>query len=427
MLPDPGVIEPIAELVRARREQLGLSQNDVAEALCLLDRPTVTGNDIARYEKAKRIPRAPARRALEQALDLPIFILDRAAAEQRAARSPSNPTIGISPGGPTNDPVAQIRAAFLDSSAGAIGDDEPPSLESLNQDLDQAMAHYQAALFDRMLTRLPSLVTGAHRATACSRGHNIRRAKQTVALSAQAAAMVLTKLGEHDLAWIASERGLAAANESDDQAVIASLQRSMVHTLQSHGRNEASSKLAERTADQLRANLPSGTDREVSVYGTLLLAASMTAARAGDSSTVREYLDEAGHYADQLGRDANHLWTTFGPTNVAVHRVATAVAQDDIAQAEQHSESIHPAALPSERRIRYLFDLAMIDVRRDRPEAAITIMLEAERHGPEQVHNHVMGQQIVAHLRNSQAGRQDPRLAQLDRRTRRTKATTGQK
>ncbi len=246
--------------------------------------------------------------------------------------------------------------------------------------------------------------------------------KQTLALSGQASAMVLTKLGEHDLAWIASERGLNAAQDADDPAIIGSLNRSMVHTLQSHGRTEASTRLAERTADNLRPALDAGSARETSVYGTLLLAASMTAARAGDRSAVNELLDEADHHAAQLGQDANHLWTAFGPTNVAVHRVATAVARDDIATAEHHTRQLHPSALPPERRIRYLFDVAMIAVKQDRTGDAIATMLEAEQLSPEQVHNHVMAQQIVAHLRSSRSGRQDPRLAQLDRRTRKTRA-----
>jgi hypothetical protein len=234
--------------------------------------------------------------------------------------------------------------------------------------------------------------------------------------------MVLTKLGEHDLAWIASERGLTAAQETDDPAILGSLQRSMVHTLQSHGRTEASTKLAERTADDLRSALKAGSERETSIYGTLLLAASMTAARAGERSSVEELLDEAEHKANQLDHDANHLWTAFGPTNVAVHRVAAAVAQDDISGAERHLRAVDAAALPSERRIRYLFDAAMIAVRRDRTDEAIATMLEAEQLAPEQVHHHVMAQQIVAHLRGSKSGRQDPRLAQLDRRTRRARA-----
>ncbi len=65
----------------------------------------------------------------------------------------------------------------------------------------------------------------------------------------------------------------------------------------------------------------------------------------------------------------------------------------------------------------------MIAVRRNRTDDAIATMLDAEQLAPEQVHHHVMAQQIIGHLRNTKAGRQDPRLAQLDQRTRRRLAT----
>ena len=236
--------------------------------------------------------------------------------------------------------------------------------------------------------------------------------------------MVLTKVGEHDLAWIASQRGLSTAEDIGDEAIIGSLRRSMVHTLQSHGRSEAATRLAERTYDDLRSATADGSERETSIYGTLLLAASMATARAGDRTGVDDLLDEADHHAQRLGRDANHLWTAFGPTNVAVHRVAAAVAGDDIATAEQWVERIDPTELPSERQVRYLFDVAMIAVHRNQTDTAIATILEAERHAPEQVYHHVMAQQIIGHLRNSKAGRQDPRLAQLDRRNRRSIATS---
>lgn len=428
MLPDPGDVGLFSEVVRSRRDELGLSQKDLADAMCMVFRPTVTGNEIARYERGERIARQEARRALEEVLRLPIFLLDEAAANQRRARK--TPAGGVEVAVPTLvtglDPVGHIRAALLDSSGYALldpdGSDKPPGLDELDHDLDQVMIAYQSGRFDDMLTRLPDAVTGAHRAAHTYRGRKARRARQALALSGQASAMVLTKLGQHDLAWIASERGLTAAQDADDPAILGSLQRSMVHTLQSHGRTDASTRLAERTADNLRPTLIAGAERVTSIYGTLLLAASMTAARAGDRSSVDELLDEADHYATQLGHDANHLWTAFGPTNVAVHRVATAVAQDDIAAAERHTSGVDATALPAERRIRYLFDVAMIAVRRDRADDAIATMLEAEQLAPEQVHNHVMAQQIVAHLRASKPGRQDPRLAQLDRRTRKARA-----
>ena len=426
MLPDPADIGALAEVIRARREELGLSQADLAAAVCMVDRPTVTGNDIARWERGKRIPRSGARRALEMVLELPIHLLDRAAAEQRAVRNPEEPAIGIAALVDSANAVGRIRSAFLEANRLAFADDatEPPDCEPIQQDLDRVMLAYQASRFDDMLDQLPDLIEKSHRATYCYRGRQRRFANQVLALSSHASAMVLTKVGEHDLAWIASDRGLNAADDAEDEAIVGSLRRSMVHTLQTHGRNDAATRLAERTADDLRSTLPAGDARQASVYGTLLLAASMAAARAGDQSGVHELLDEADHYAQKLGRDANHLWTAFGPTNVAVHRVATAVALDDIGVAERNAEAVDASDLPSERRIRYLFDLAMIAVQRSRTDAAIATMLEAERLAPEQVHRHVMAQQIVGHLRNTRVGRQDPRLAQLDQRTRHSLATS---
>jgi hypothetical protein len=46
----------------------------------------------------------------------------------------------------------------------------------------------------------------------------------------QAAAMILTKLGETDLAWMASDRGLAVAQDSGDAVVVGSLFRSVTHS-----------------------------------------------------------------------------------------------------------------------------------------------------------------------------------------------------
>ena len=86
MLPDPGDVGPIGEVIRDRRTELQLSQADLADRMCRLYRPTVTGIEVARWERAKRIPRSEARRALEQALGIPLGLLDLAAGVQQAAR-----------------------------------------------------------------------------------------------------------------------------------------------------------------------------------------------------------------------------------------------------------------------------------------------------------------------------------------------------
>ena len=119
VLPDPADIGTFAEVVRDARKQLNLSQNDLAALVCMASRPTVTGNDIARYERGKRIARQESRRALEEVLGLPVFVLDIAAANQRAERKGATvaATIGLPSllvGAP--DAIDRIRAALLDSS-----------------------------------------------------------------------------------------------------------------------------------------------------------------------------------------------------------------------------------------------------------------------------------------------------------------------
>jgi hypothetical protein len=66
-------------------------------------------------------------------------------------------------------------------------------------------------------------------------GEGRERAKSLLAMTHQAAAMILTKLGEIDLAWIAADRGLVAAQDSGNPIVIGSLFRSVTHSLLSTG------------------------------------------------------------------------------------------------------------------------------------------------------------------------------------------------
>jgi hypothetical protein len=161
-------------------------------------------------------------------------------------------------------------------------------------------------------------------------GDDQRTAQRLLALASQSAAMILTKLGEGDLAWIASQRGLTAAERSEDPAVAGSLLRSVVHSLHSDGRAEDARDMTRRAADYMRSRLDPSEPRIVSVYGTLLLPGAVAAARSNDRSTAGEYLAEASDMAELIGQDTNHLWTAFGPTNVRIHQVTAAMSLGDV-------------------------------------------------------------------------------------------------
>lgn len=117
-----------------------------------------------------------------------------------------------------------------------------------------------------------------------------------------------------------------------------------------------------------------------------------------------------------MGQDSNHLWTAFGPTNVAIHRVAAAVALDDLDSAQRHANGIDATQLPIERQVRYAFDLARVWAARGEIDRSVTAMLSAERLAPEQVYSHVMSSQVVLDLRRSREGERHPALAGLAER-----------
>lgn len=318
--------------------------------------------------------------------------------------------------------VPEVRAALMDYRQlsplllAIRREGKPPTLEALRRDVADVMTLYQQSRYGQMLRRLPELLTQAQLAPREYTGDDRMEAERTLALASQSAAMILTKLGETDLAWMAAQRGLAAAEQSEDSAVIGSLLRSVVHAMHSDGRAEDAKVLTRHAADYLRRELKPATSRLISIYGTLLLPGAVAAARSGDRSTAGEYLDEAEEMANRLGGDANHLWTAFGPTNVKVHRVTAAMSLGDAQIALDLIPGISARGLPIERRVRHALETVNAYHARNLIAEAIGELLSAEKLAPEQVHGHVMSRQLVLRLRATSTGKRSRHLANLARR-----------
>ncbi|CAM5306868.1 XRE family transcriptional regulator OS=Streptomyces chartreusis OX=1969 GN=CP983_19565 PE=4 SV=1 [Streptomyces chartreusis] len=272
---------------------------------------------------------------------------------------------------------------------------EPTQLEELRSSVAEVMDAYQASRYGFATRRLPLLLTDALIAAQAYEGADREQANELLALTYQSAAMVLGKVGEVDLAWIAADRGLGAAQQSGNPAVTGSLFRSVAHCLLTTGRFDAAVQLVGDAADYLRPGLTGASPDFLSIYGTLFLAGSMAGARADDRSTVREFLAEADHAARQLGRDANHMWTAFGPTNVDIHRVATAGEMGDMQVAIDLGPHIDTSSLPTERRTRHNIEVARALSAHNRIDDALAMILEAESWAPEQVRSHYLARELV--------------------------------
>ncbi|GGS84445.1 helix-turn-helix domain-containing protein [Streptomyces griseoviridis] len=314
--------------------------------------------------------------------------------------------------------VPALRSALMNYRQltpllGVTTEGEPTSLDELSNNVAEVWDAYQDSRYGFATRRLPLLLADALIAAQAYQGQQREQAHKLMAMTYQGAAMVLTKLGETDLAWIAADRGLAAAQQSGDTVVTGSLFRSVAHCLLSNGRFDAAVQLVGDAGEYLRPGLSDATPEFLSIYGTLFLAGSMASARADDRATTRTFLDEVERAAHRLGTDANHVWTAFGPTNVAIHRVTTAAELGDMQVAVNLGPRIDTAGLPTERRTRHNLEVARALSAYNRMDDALAKVLEAESWAPEQVRSHYLARELVLTWVRGQRGQPSRNLADL--------------
>jgi hypothetical protein len=136
----------------------------------------------------------------------------------------------------------------------------------------------------------------------------------------QCVGFAMASLGRSDLAWIAADRGILAAKQSEDRLMVAAGSRLLAHALLAAGRHDKAQQIAVTALTTLEPGLGSAVPAQLSIYGALLQTSAVVAARRGDRAGANAFLAEAGVVAQRLGADRNDLWTVFGPTNVGIHR-----------------------------------------------------------------------------------------------------------
>lgn len=316
--------------------------------------------------------------------------------------------------------VPALRSVLMDYRPGtgfrSVPTMNPTSLEDLVARLDDAWSAYQAARFGYVTAQLAALIPDAKNAVVAYDGDDSRVASGRLALAYHLSATLLTKLGETDIAWTASNRGMEAARLSENPVVIGSLLRSLSHSLQSAGEYAEAVRLTHDAIEFLDPYLARAGRTLTSVYGMALLAGSMAAARADDRTTVRDFLDGATRAATRLGSDHNLMWTAFGPTNVAIHRVSTSMELGDLQVALSLGPALDTSGVPTERRVRHALELSRAYSSVNQRDDALATILEAEQVAPEQVRYHYLSRHLVQTWIRTQRGKPPLRLVELAER-----------
>lgn len=208
---------------------------------------------------------------------------------------------------------------------------------------------------------------------------------------------IAVKLGYYDLSSVALDRMEWAADRASDPqlAAVRQYMRALVYFRE--GGTTVGLRLVS-SGHGLLAQADTGHST-TAVRGQLHLGASVLAARARNAGLADEHLAEAEACAEQTGDAAEVHWLSFGPANVALHRMSAAVEMRRYGEALTQAKSIHlPADMAVSRRAHYLLDRARSEMETGRHETALASLVEARRAAPEQTRYHPGARETISGL-----------------------------
>lgn len=213
---------------------------------------------------------------------------------------------------------------------------------------------------------------------------------------------------------------MKAADRSDDPLVLASAARAGTHALLAIGRYDAAIELGLNARSWLTPRLRRNDPAALSLLGMLNLRMATAASRRHDRATTTELLAEADAAAQQLGADANYWNTSFGPTNVMLHRLTAALDLGDIGYVTEHGPRVDSSVLPTVRQVAHAIDLAKAHSYAAQDDKAISALLAAEAKSPQLVRHNPGVREVVRdiHRRTPSTGGRGSEILALAERCR---------
>ncbi|WP_067485158.1 helix-turn-helix domain-containing protein [Actinomadura hibisca] len=295
--------------------------------------------------------------------------------------------------------VEAFAAALADyPGTGANPSPTDLSLPRLSKAVATAKRNYQDCRYSTVIDALPALLGDLRAASGTHKGDDRLRAEALSAEAHHVAASILLKLDHEGLAWIAADRSMQAAHNSQDLTIIGSSARIITHALMNDG-HCAAANTASSYAQRIDHEVDERTPDFLSVYGALLLRGAVAAGQRSDRHTAATLLDEAQAAGQQLGGDYNLRWTAFGPTNVQLHRVNIALQLGDAGAAIQQARTIDLDRVPlTERKATLLMDTSRALAQWGKHDKAYEVLRVAHQLAPEEVASRPSAHRMLANL-----------------------------
>ncbi|MER7403423.1 helix-turn-helix domain-containing protein [Streptomyces sp. NPDC000070] len=292
---------------------------------------------LSQIERGLKVPSLPILYALAQELGVPTAAL---LSEQPPAEEE-----------PADTAEAAVGRALL--GYGPALSTAPAPAAELRDRVEASWRTWQTAgdRFTKAAETLPGLIADTEHALRAARAGTDSAERRAVFRAAADLYCLLRsylrRTGRVDLATLAADRALRAAEDADDPLRIAAAQWNLGHVLLAAGQPGEAEELALRAAEQVATAQVPEADR-TAMGGALQLVAIVAAARRRRWWEARERLTQhAAPAARAVPDGSNVAWTVFGPTNVALHAVSIEMEAGETSEALHTADAIDTSGLPS--------------------------------------------------------------------------------
>jgi len=320
--------------------------------------------------------------------------------------------------GPGHPRLAAVKAA-VDAFPLAASDHEAPSTQHLRHRLDRAWAARHEAPNHREVVGalLPDLIRDAQLAVRQADTAPARRAAQAVLSEVYSLSQFFVAYQpDSSLLWRVAERGMVAAQDSEDPHAIgvAAWLAAQAHRDSGPNHYDAADAVTMEALRYLEPHLPDASDDVLAIAGALQAEAGYTAARRGESGEAWGWWDKAEKTSRKLPADYYHPVTSFSRAIMGAHAVTVAV------ELHQGGESVRQAARADKtviksrpRRARHRIEEARGYQLDGQPDTALATLDKAWEAAPETIQYNGYARRIILEETEAQQPERRRRASEL--------------
>ena len=331
----------------------------------------ITTDYLYQIERGKKLPALPVAVELARVLRVPLSTLLGETAPHGKAVQP-----------------LEAGAAIHQALTWPTPNEIPLSVTNLYQQVEAAWHTWQNSQrrYSHLGNQLPSLIIATeHLRRTSSDDPSVYRPVQPCAADLYGLVRTVAKrVGRVDLALLAADRGIAAANTAADPVRVGAAHWNLAHVLLAQDQPEGAEAVALRAVEALAPHAGDNLDA-LAIQGSLQLLTAMASVRLGKPWQARDRVRAVVPLARRTG-ERNVCWTAFGPVNVAIFAISVEVEAGDTSEGLRLAERIEPdPSLSIERRVVFHLEQAKGYNQRQDYAGALVMLQAASIEAPEDI------------------------------------------